>query len=54
MKIILACPVIEGYGQTEHVAGGLIQQVQDPVLGHVGGCVVNHCLNLGWHIIQTC
>ena len=40
MQAIMACPMIEGYGQTENTGGAFITSTFDPESGHVGGIVV--------------
>ena len=58
MEAIMACPMIEGYGQTENTAGAFVQDAGDPNIPHVGGIVVNFSsylrlvLNLNFQISQ--
>ncbi len=41
LKISACCPIIEGYGQTETMAGSFLTHPQDPLSGHVGGPTSN-------------
>ena len=44
MKILLSCPLVEGYGQTESTSGGFLALPEDIITGHVGGPAVNICV----------
>ena len=37
MKIVMCCPMVEGYGLTESTAGGFITNLNDYTDGHAGG-----------------
>ena len=37
LRCVLSCEIVEGYGQTEDVAGVLLAKTYDPVTHHVGG-----------------
>lgn len=39
MKIVMCCPFIEGYGQTESTGASFCTHDKDPTTGHVGGPV---------------
>ena len=39
MRVMLACPVVEGYGQTETTALTTVGSISDVTTGHVGCCV---------------
>lgn len=41
MKILMSCPLYEGYGQTECCIVAFFQHPDDPTYGHVGGVVVS-------------
>jgi long-chain acyl-CoA synthetase len=41
LKISACCPIIEGYGQTETMAGSFLTHQLDPTSGHVGGPTSN-------------
>lgn len=36
MKIVMCCPFVMGYGQTEGLAGSFLPALDDPTVGHVG------------------
>jgi long-chain acyl-CoA synthetase len=40
LKVTMAAPLLEGYGQTESTGASFITYAEDPILGHVGGPVV--------------
>ena len=40
LKVTMAAPLIEGYGQTESTGASFITFAEDPVLAHVGGPTV--------------
>lgn len=41
LKIAVCAPLVEGYGQTEGCGGSFVSKSEDPVTGHVGGCLPN-------------
>lgn len=45
MKVVMACPLIEGYGQTETTGVTFATDSLDPTTGHVGGPTVNFYVN---------
>ena len=53
MKVVMAAPLIEGYGQTESTGAAFITHTHDPAVGHIGGPVVIFFLSLGKCWIQT-
>lgn len=44
MKVVMACPLIEGFGQTETTGVTFATDALDPTTGHVGGPTV--CVDL--------
>lgn len=49
LKVTMAAPLLEGYGQTESTGASFITYAEDPELGHVGGPVVNILSNIVKH-----
>lgn len=47
MKVVMCCPLLEGYGQTESTGAAFITHPNDPMVGHIGGPVVNLFVILG-------
>lgn len=41
MRVVMACPLIEGFGQTETTGVTFATDARDPTTGHVGGPTVN-------------
>ena len=41
LKVTMAAPLLEGYGQTESTGASFITFAEDPVLAHVGGPTSN-------------
>jgi long-chain acyl-CoA synthetase len=41
LKVTMAAPLLEGYGQTESTGASFITFAEDPVLAHVGGPTVH-------------
>lgn len=41
LKVVVCCPMIEGYGQTESTGGSFITRPDDQESGHVGGPMNN-------------
>lgn len=41
LKVTMAAPLLEGYGQTESTGAAFITHAEDPVLAHVGGPTSN-------------
>ena len=39
MKILMGCPLYEGYGQTQNTVVATFQRIGDVTCGHVGGLV---------------
>ena len=39
MKILMGCPLYEGYGQTQNTVVATFQRIGDVTCGHVGGIV---------------
>ena len=37
LRCVLSCEIVEGYGQTEDMAGILLTKTYDPIAGHLGG-----------------
>lgn len=46
LKVCFACPIYEGYGQTETAAAATLTYEQDNEVGHVGGPMVNIAIKL--------
>ena len=44
MRVVVACPLIEGFGQTETTGVTFATDARDPTTGHVGGPTVNWLL----------
>ena len=40
MKVVIGCPLLEGYGQTESTGAAFITHPNDPEVAHIGGAVV--------------
>ena len=40
MKVIMCCPLLEGYGQTECTGAAFVQDMKDPSMGNVGAVAV--------------
>lgn len=45
LKVTMCCPLLEGYGQTESTGASFIMDATDPMVGHVGGPIVNFYLS---------
>jgi long-chain acyl-CoA synthetase len=45
MKVVVACPLMEGYGQTESTGASFGTLARDPMTGHVGGPTVRNMHN---------
>jgi long-chain acyl-CoA synthetase len=41
LKIVMCCPMLEGYGLSESTAGGFITNLNDATDGHNGGPGIN-------------
>jgi long-chain acyl-CoA synthetase len=53
MKIVMCCPLLEAYGQTENTGAAFVSDALDPVTTHVGGPGVNIFIKIGFFLIQT-
>ncbi len=42
MEMIMGCPMMEIYGQTENTGAAFIRVLQDHKTGHVGGILVTY------------
>jgi len=46
LKVCFCCPIVEGYGMTETMAGSVMTHLYDPKSGQVGGPLANVKLRL--------
>lgn len=46
LKVCFCCPILEGYGMTETMAGSFATKIGDPLSGHVGGPLANTKIRL--------
>ena len=53
MKIVMCCPLLEAYGQTENTGAAFVSDALDPLTTHVGGPGVIIFVQIGFFLIQT-
>lgn len=59
LKVVMSCPMLEGYGQTETTGAAFATVAHDPTTGHVGGPLVSQLLfsaqsNSNWKTSRSC